>query len=148
MLCKDGELYEIKDVASKAPDNAARLSALFHFLDYGLEDDEIDESSFNTASVISSWHLKEAQRFLGELAFSDDLINMMLLDEWLITYCQREKITQLAVSMLLQFGPRRLRKSQAIELALKELSELNRIKIISNNRSRCIEINPLLFNGE
>lgn len=148
MLCKDGELHDIRDVASKAADNAARLGALFHFLEFAFLHDEINEESFNSASLVISWHLREAQRFFGELALPEDLINMMLIDEWLISHCRKEKTTQIMFSTLLQYGPKRLRKSLLIETALKGLEELHRAKLITCNRSRSIEINPALLINE
>ena len=36
MLASGNELYDVRDVASKSADNAARLAALFHVFKYGI----------------------------------------------------------------------------------------------------------------
>jgi putative DNA primase/helicase len=65
-LAAGGELFDVRDVASKSADNATRLAALFHVFGGGLG--AIGADAFNRASVIAAWHLNESRRFFGELA--------------------------------------------------------------------------------
>lgn len=147
-LCKDGALYDIRDFASKAADNAARLACLFHLFEFGCEG-EVSEESFDRASLIIFWHLEEAQRFFGELALPQELINVKLLDEWLISHCIKEKKEKILFSTILQFGPKRLRKSALLTNTLKELEELGRVRFKINERPMYVEINSsLLKKGE
>ncbi|NDH08061.1 MAG: DUF3987 domain-containing protein [Gammaproteobacteria bacterium] len=145
-LHKGGELYDVRDVASKAADNAARLACLFHLLEYGLNG-EVGDDSFDRASQIILWHLGEAQRFFGELTLPPELANALLLEEWLIAYCQKENIKQVPFSKVLQFGPKRLRKSPMLKVALQELEDLSRARLITSQKFNCIEINPALLAG-
>ena len=63
MLSNGKELYDVRDVASKSADNAARLAALFHVFTYGASG-LIVADSFESASSIVAWHLNESRRFL------------------------------------------------------------------------------------
>ncbi|NCT56936.1 MAG: DUF3987 domain-containing protein [Legionella sp.] len=145
-LHKGGELYDVRDVASKAADNAARLACLFHLIEHGING-EVGSDSFDSASLIILWHLGEAQRFFAELVLPPELANALLLEEWLIAYCQKEKLKQAPFSKVLQFGPKRLRKSSILKVALEELEHLNRARLLSNKNTKCIEINPALLAG-
>lgn len=90
-LRSGGELYDVRDVASKTADNAARLATLFHVFGRGDTSDTIDADSFERASRIAAWHLHEARRFFGELALPEELAAAARLNSWLIDYCRRER---------------------------------------------------------
>lgn len=62
-LKSGGELYDVRDVASKTADNAARLAVLFHGFTNGIGG-AVDVDSFDGASSIAAWHLSESRRFL------------------------------------------------------------------------------------
>jgi putative DNA primase/helicase len=88
-LASGGELYDVRDVASKTADNAIRLAALFQIFEgtggaVGLD-------CFESGSRIAAWHLNESRRFFGELALPVELANAARLDRWLIEYCKRER---------------------------------------------------------
>lgn len=67
-LAPGRDLYDVRDVASKSADNAARLAAIFHIFEHGSASGRIGVASFESASRIAMWHLLEARRFFGELA--------------------------------------------------------------------------------
>ena len=69
-LRSGGELYDVRDVASKTADNAARIAALFQIFEHG-PGGAIGLEAFEGASRIAAWHLHEARRFYGELALPD-----------------------------------------------------------------------------
>jgi len=60
-------MADVRNVASKAVDNAARLAALFHLYEHG-DAGEISAKHIQAAAQIVAWHLYEACRFLGEVA--------------------------------------------------------------------------------
>lgn len=146
-LLQDGEFYDVKDVASKAADNAVRLACLFHLVDHGLCG-EVSEESFDRASLIVLWHLKEAQRVFGEIALSPELINAMELENFCIRYCHKQNVNKLQASAVLQYGPSRLRKKSAIDLAVSTLEELDRLRLKKEGKAKYIEINPVLLCSE
>jgi putative DNA primase/helicase len=136
-------LYDVRDVASKSADNAARLAALLHVFEYGLEG-SIGSDSFERASRIISWHLHEARRFFGELALPVELANAVRLDNWLIAYCQGQQINSISKRDLQRLGP--VRNKDTLGSALKELENLGRVRVIQEGNRSEIWINPQLLN--
>ncbi len=138
-----GELADVKDVASKAADNAARLAALFHVFEGGAG--PVSLSAFGSASRVVAWHLSESRRFFGELALPAELADAGRLDEWLIAYCRRERVASVPMSAIQKSGPGRLREKAKLEPALAELADLGRVRLIRDGRAKTIDINPALL---
>ncbi|MGB4101443.1 MAG: YfjI family protein [Alphaproteobacteria bacterium] len=144
-LRKGGELYDVRDVAAKTADNAARLAALFHVLEYGL-DGTIGTESFNGASRIAAWHLNEARRFFGELALSEAAADSIQLNNWLLDYCHKAGANSVSRREVQQFiTPTHLREREKLNRALLELTELERIREISTGKRKDILVNPCLL---
>ena len=61
-LWEGGELYDVRDVASKSADNVARMAALFHW--FSESGDRIGRDAVQSATAICAWHL---QRILAIL---------------------------------------------------------------------------------
>lgn len=138
-----GELYDVRDVASKSADNAARLAALFQwFSSPGSQ--EIGLPAFENASRIAAWHLHEARRFFGELALPAELANAAKLDSWLIGYCHSERTHLVGKSTALQYSP--LRKKENLEAAIRELAELDRLQVRKDGKRVMLAVNPRLLN--
>lgn len=142
-LASGGELYDVRDVASKSADNAARLAALFQQFEHGMGG-AIGLDSFEGASLITAWHLSEARRFFGELALPAELADAARLDSWLIEYCRRERTHLVPIAKLQQGGPGGLRSKAAIETALRELEDANRARLVRDGKRRMIAVNPAL----
>ena len=143
-LRSGGELYDVRDVASKSADNAVRLAALFYVFEHGISG-AISLGAFEGASRIAAWCLNESRRFFGELALPAELVNAARLDNWLIQYCRREGTNAVRSKTVQQFGPPVLRKKDTIESALRELNELHRARLATDNRQRIIKVNPALL---
>ncbi len=139
-LIAGGELEGVRDVASKAADNAARLAALFHMVEHGIG--EISADSFESASTIVAWHLNEARRFLTQMSLRNEIKNLIKVDDWLIRQCRNGAVTSVVKNQLRQAGP--VRDSSELDRLLKELANLNRLRIV-NGRPTLIELNPLLL---
>ncbi|WAR44288.1 DUF3987 domain-containing protein [Methylomonas rapida] len=143
-LKASGELYDVRDVASKTADNAARLAALFHGFTKEIGG-AVDVDSFESASRIAAWHLSEARRFFGELALPVELANAARLDAWLIDYCRRERTHIIPRREAQRSGP--VRDKDALKNALQELDELGRARLVMEGRRKDILINPALLAG-
>lgn len=144
-LASGGELYDVRDVASKCADNAARLAAEFHVFDDACG--AVTLSAFDSASRIAAWHLNEARRFFGELALPVELANAARLDSWLIAYCRREQTNLVPIAKLQQGGPSGLRDKATIQIAVRELEDANRARLIQEGKRRYIRVNPALVGG-
>ncbi len=134
-LSSGGELYDVRDVASKTADNAARLACLFQLYAGG---GAITPDSFESASRICAWHLSEARRFFGELALPPELADAARLDAWLIG----GRATVLPKNHVRQYGP--LRDGARLDAAIRELSDLDRLRIRKVGKRLDIALNPAL----
>lgn len=137
-----GDLTEVKDVASKSADNAARIAVLLQVFEYGFGG-EVSAECFVSAARIAAWHLNEARRLFVELALPAGLANAARLDEWLVKYCQRVGVSEVPKSDSIQKGP--LRTKEALDPAIKQLSELGRIRLTKVASRLVIQINPALL---
>jgi putative DNA primase/helicase len=140
-LVTGGELYDVRDVASKSADNAARLAALFQKFEHGMGG-AVGLDSFERASRIAAWHLSESRRFFGELALPAELADAGRLDCWLIGYCQRERTHFVPTREAQRLGP--VRDKEKLTTALRELEELDRVRVVQEGRRKTIKVNPTL----
>jgi putative DNA primase/helicase len=146
-LASGGELYDVRDVASKSADNAVRLAALFQTFDGA--GGAIRAQAFEGASRIAAWHLNEARRFFGALAQPAELVDAARLDAWLIAYCQRERTKLVPIAKLQQGGPGGLRSKATIDIAMRELAEAGRARRVQDGKRKMIAVNPaLLIDGD
>jgi putative DNA primase/helicase len=139
-LARGGELYDVRDVASKSADNAVRLAALFQMFSGTVG--AVGIEAFESAAPIAAWHLHEARRFFGELALPPEMADAARLDGWLIETCQRERSMSVPTREAQRLGP--VREKMRLEAALRELAEIDRVLVVQDGRRKRIEVNPLL----
>lgn len=153
-LSPGGPFSEMKDVASKAADNVARLAALFHIYRHGPTGD-IGAAEMDAAGAIVSWHLYEARRFLGEVAIPEVTSDATRLSEWLARYCQGlapasaypQKRAQKTASLNRRtariHGP--VRDGERFDKAVNELEEAIHLKTSKEGRGKLLTVNPKLW---
>jgi putative DNA primase/helicase len=118
-----GGAYEsIRDAASKAAENCARLAAMFHVFEEGLGG-EIGAERVEAAAAIMRWHLTEARRLFGSLEVSEAVRHAAVLERWLR---ERGK-TEIERVEIQRFGPSMIRPREKLEAALGELRAHGRI---------------------
>ncbi len=145
-LASGGELYDVRDVASKTADNAARLAALFQVFEG--TGGAIGAEAFESASRIAAWHLNEARRFFGELALPAELADAARLDGWLLDYCRRHKTTIVPRREVQRnVTPVHLRQRSVLEDGLRELIEAGRVLLVQEGKRKEIHVNPALLAG-
>lgn len=142
-LRSGGELHDVRDVASKAADNAVRLAALFQMFERGAGD--VGADVFEGASRVAAWHLSEARRFFGELALPCELADAGRLDSWLIDRCSESGTAFVAKNYVRQHGP--LRDGAKLDAALRELADLDRVRVTKDGRRFTVRLNPALVGG-
>jgi len=140
-LSDGGELRDVRDVASKAADNAARLAALFHA--FAGDGGAIATDAFAGAARIVAWHLNEARRFFGELALPAELADAVRLDAWLIGQCRRDGAQEVPRREAQRCGP--VRDADRLTTALRVLAELDRAREGTDGKRRPIRVNPALL---
>jgi putative DNA primase/helicase len=141
-----GDLANVRDLASKAADNLARLAALFHIYETGAMG-AIGLEAVNAAAPIILWHTDQGRNYLGTANLSPDVASAAALDRWLIETCQSEGATEISRRKVQQFGPGAVRDRAALMAALEELADHNRVREAQDGRQKVIRINPALLNG-
>ena len=142
-----GTLRDVRDVASKIADNAARMAALFHVFEDG-PGDAVGVEHFQAAAQITEWHLNEARRFFGELALPGGVADAGRLEAWLIDRCQRNGLGHVPNMEIQQFGPRGLRGKAQIDEAMAVLEELGRAQRLHEGKRKFIAVNPALLHSQ
>ena len=147
-LRSGGELYDVRDVASKTADNAVRIATLFQLFEHGISS-AISQSAFEGASRIAAWHLHEARRFYGELAIPEDQANAQSLEKWLLEYCRSHQ-TNVIKRREIQRNviPGHLRQKEALDDALAVLRKANRARLVPVDKCKEINVNPDLLKGD
>jgi putative DNA primase/helicase len=140
-LASGGELYDVRDVASKSADNAARLSTLFQVFEHETGG-AVGLDCFEGASRIAAWHLHESRRFFGELALPAELADAARLDTWLIEDCRRKRTLSIGKNYVRQHGP--LRDGKRLDAAIRELATFDRLKLDRVGKHWTIHLNPAL----
>jgi putative DNA primase/helicase len=140
-LASGGELFDVRDVASKSADNSARLAALFHVFEGGLG--AISADAFERASRIAIWHLSESRRFFGALALPAEMADAVRLDKWLLEHCRRERTHCVRKRYTRQHGT--VRDGARLDAAISELISLDRIQLRKDGKQLSIWINPALM---
>ena len=71
-----------------------------------------------------------------------ELADAARLDSWLIEYCQRERTHLVPTREAQRLGP--IRDKEKLTAALRELEELDRVKVTQEGRRKTIKVNPAL----
>lgn len=140
-LSRGGELYDVRDVAAKAADNAARLAALFQQFEHGMGG-AVGFDALDRATTITAWHLSESRRFFGELALPAELADAARLDSWLVEHCRQERTHFVKKNHVRQHGP--IRDGARLDAAIRELAELDRLRLEKDGKRLTIHLNPAL----
>lgn len=141
-----GELYDVRDVASKCADNAVRLAGLFQQFEYG--GGAIGLEAFEGGSRIAAWHLNEGRRFFGELAMPEPLANAARLESWLLAWCREKRTTLVPRRAIQNGGPSGLRHGDKLDEALRELISAGRVRWAVEGRRKNIEVRPGLVSAD
>ena len=143
-LRMDGFLRAVRDVASKACENVARLAALFHVLEHGVSG-EIEVDCIQAADAVVGWHLNEARRVLAELDTTPALATAIRLDAWLRAEALANGTGRVPTRRVYQYGPNCVRDGRELNAALTLLAERGRAHLQTDGRQRYIAINPALL---
>jgi hypothetical protein len=74
-----------------------------------------------------------------------ETLKMVQLDQWLINYCNQNKVISVLKSLVLQYGPGQLRKKNVLDPTLQDLASKHRIRVFNKGKTQYIEINPALL---
>jgi putative DNA primase/helicase len=142
-LAEGGDLRDIRDIASKTADNAARIAALFHVFDGATG--AIDGTTMENACDVAKWHLNESLRFFGQMSQPKNMSDAARLEEWALQYLKGTDTDKISTRDAQRLGP--VRDKQDINAALEELADLGRARIIKAGRQKHIQIRREVLEG-
>jgi putative DNA primase/helicase len=145
-LSGGGDFAAIRDVASKAADNVARLACVLHCFEYGARG-PIGLRAVQSAARIVLWHTYSAHALLAPFTLSREAANAATLDRWLIDRCQMEGVEGFPTRVVLRGGPNGTRKREDFDKALEILCLHGRARVESIGKRRTITVNPALLDG-
>lgn len=142
-----GELCDVRDVASKTADNAARIAGLLHV--FNGTPGRITGDEMTSGACLAGWYLTESRRFFGEIATPPRIQDAIELDRWLIRYCRAENTRSInRRDIQRHITPSRLRRPEALAAALEELEDQCRVRPIEAGKQKLVQINPKLLGGD
>lgn len=136
-----GEYAEVRDVASKSADNAARLAALFHIFEHG-GGSAIGLEAMEAGCLVAAWHLQESRRFFGEIAVPVEMADAMRVIRWAVEVGRTQRGT-VATRDLQRLGP--VRNKARLDAALRELQDHHHVRLRTEGKRKLVEINPALW---
>ena len=135
-------MHDVRDVASKTAENAARIAANFHVF-AGENSNQISADHLDAAKSVALWHLYEAQRFFGEIETPRENTDAFKVFQWLQLKCSEEQTTFKLRRKLQGRGP--VRDSKLLNLALNVLHEHSYCRTVKVGKQIRVEVNPSLL---
>jgi len=137
----------IRDVASKAAENAARIACCLHV--FTLPNHKfIDRKTMADACALMRWYLNEAVRFGRQAEATEEMRNAELLEAWLVQKYKEagweKQAWQMKVNTIRQSGPGPVRDKRRLEDALELLRDHGRIRVLPmlHSKSKLVVIAP------
>jgi putative DNA primase/helicase len=142
-LREGGELRDIRDIASKSADNAARIAALFHVFEG--HTGAIDANTMGNACDLAAWHLNESLRFFGQMAQPQNMRDAARVEAWAIQYLRGMGTDLISTGNIQRLGP--VRDKARLDEALKELDDLGRARAVRDGRKRLVQFRSEVLRG-
>jgi putative DNA primase/helicase len=139
-LADGGEFSNIRDVASKSADNAARLAGLFQVANHASNVIEVD--AMRCGIHVAAWYLEESRRFLAS-EVAGGSANRVL--SWLRGRCQSKNISRVSSRELQREGP--VRDRARLNEVLEVLESSGYIRQRKAGKRKFIELNPVCVDG-
>lgn len=137
--CEGGAYGNIRDVASKAADNAARLACCLHVF-ASPASTLIDGNTMNAACSLMRWYLDEAVRFGREAETTQEVRNAELIEAWLVQKWKEalwsKQDWRMTPNIILQKGPNAVRKKSIVDEALELLVDHGRVRVLRSQGSK------------
>lgn len=140
----EGDVFAgIRDVASKAADNAARLACCLHVFS-AVGAPHIGRSTMLGACSLVRWYLDEAVRFARARDLTEEVRNAEILEEWIVREFKKRKGGDITVNDARQKGPGPIRLKRKLDDALDLLESHRRIVVWqpTGTKKRFIAIAP------
>lgn len=123
-----GRYYtNVRDAASKSPEQAGRFAGLFHVLEN--KTGEISLETMVQAITLANWYLNEFTSWFSPPKVTQEMHDAMKIHEWLIArYCERQEFFT-KTNTIRQYGPNSMRDATRLKKALAILCGLGCIQM-------------------
>ena len=133
-----GRWEQNKASASKSPEQAARIAAVFTLIEKP-GSTEIPGSVMSNAHEVTRYHLNETLRLEGQTGATQIERDAQILLKWL---ADQDLSSDWSASRIKQYGPNSIRKPDRCDAALKLLEIYGYLKIINEERKVKIRFHP------
>ena len=133
-----GRWEQNKASASKSPEQAARIAAVFTLIE-NPGSTEIPGSVMSNANEVTRYHLNESLRLEGQTGATQIERDAQILLKWL---ADQDLSIGWSTSRIKQYGPNSIRKPDRCDAALKLLEIYGYLKIIYEGRKVKIRFHP------
>tara|TARA_R110000737_G_scaffold282984_1_gene289647 strand:- start:7148 stop:8215 length:1068 start_codon:yes stop_codon:yes gene_type:complete len=134
----NGIYQDVKDHASKLPENIARVAALIHYFDSSSEEGISAATLMESINLVGYFSSQFMNVFCAPPKYVTDAQNLM---QWLSVYAN-SGIRYLKRNNILQFGPKGTRKKADLEAALEYLKPNNDLTEMISRKTRIIDLWP------
>lgn len=142
-LREGGELRDIRDIASKTADNAARIAALFHVFEG--KTGAIDANTMGKACELTAWHLNESLRFFGQMSQPKNMSDAARIEDWAVRFLHGMETDKISTRDIQQRGP--VRDKPSLDGALEELKDLGRVRTVTEGRKKNVQFRAEVLRG-
>jgi putative DNA primase/helicase len=154
-LCQFGEFSGVRDVASKAAENAVRIAGVFQLFDQARVGATLELPYLDAGVSVAAWHLNEAKRLFLDIDAPSEILDARELSTWLVGKARTLKTRDgelimdaegmLSLRDISKLGPNRVRDSVHRDDALDILVEANHVRRCDIGKQKRIQVNPKLL---
>ena len=135
-----GIFCEMKDFASKAAENIARVAAVLHAFEIDGSDEISDEALVSAINLVA-WHAEQYRNLLTSTnPLVEKLRKMTELYTWIASTLMQKSWAYLHCSYLMQYGPNFSRKKATMDDLLSSLEQSGQIFIAYVGNRRVIQL--------
>ena len=139
-LSPSAQFASVKGFASKLANNMARLAALLHYLES--DDEEIGLTTTIAAIELCHFYADEYLRLFGVKSEQSIAFEFGCeLENWLWLQYKKTNMTQFSISELYKIGPNKIRKRDAMNVAIDVLAAAGKIYVCRHFKPAHIRLN-------
>lgn len=140
VLNMHGEWEDVRAFMRRSGELVIRIAAVLQYFTDPLN--KIQKWSLQSSIEIVKWHLYEAKKIFGEEALETQLKrDIDLLLKFIVGRCQRTGTNYIAKSELLRYGPKSLRKSEVLDIAIQALCSMGKLQLLKYKNKEFFYIN-------
>lgn len=146
VLSHHGEWEEIRAFMRRSGELVIRIAAVLQYFTDPVN--KIQPWAVQSSIEMVRWHLHEAKRIFGEEALEVKIKkDVDLLLKYILGRYQRTGDKYINKGELLRYGPKSLRKSDVLEIAIRNLFSMGKLQILKYGRKEVIYINENYHGG-